>query len=74
MSKLFGQMHHAAQFRQVEISLPVFVPNFLNNQYLSEVSMCALFFEFNVTNTIICKVSYFRLNVCIDVVNVQGEQ
>ena len=41
MSKLFGQMHHAAQFRLVEISLPIFVPNFLNDQYLSEVSMCA---------------------------------
>ena len=41
--KLFGQMHHAAQFKQVEISLPIFVPNFLNDQYLSEVSMYALF-------------------------------
>ena len=43
MSKLFGQMHHGAQFRQVEISLQIFVRNFLNDQYLSEVSMYALF-------------------------------
>ena len=43
MSKLFGQMHDAAQFRQVEISLQIFVRNFLNDQYLSEVSMYALF-------------------------------
>ena len=58
---------------QVEISYPISLPSNQIDLYLSEISMCPLY-PFSVANTLIRKESYFRINVCWDIINVQRKQ
>ena len=53
---------------QVEISYPISLPSILNFQCV----FCIL--NFSVANTVIRKESYFRINVCWDIINAQRKQ
>ena len=61
---------------QVEISYPTSLPSTPIDLYLKVLKFqCVLrILKFSVANTVICKESYFRINVCWGIINAQRKQ